>query len=62
VIGKRTLLIAFGWMALVAYLGWVAGAEHLGDLGGVIGATALGVTGIIGGREAGKVLRARAGQ
>ena len=52
--GYRNLTLGLAYLVLCAWLGWVAGAGHVGDLGSVLTGIGVGVTGIIGARAANK--------
>jgi hypothetical protein len=48
--GYRGWSLGVLYLAVSAWMAWVAGPEHIGDLGGVLGGLGLGVAGSVAGR------------
>ncbi len=59
--GYRNLALAFGYIILCGVYAWIAGPEHIGELGNVLGAIGLSVAGIITGRGVNKWAEAKNG-
>lgn len=52
--GYRNLVLGLAYLACCAFLGYQAGAEHIGELAGVFSGIGVGVVGIVAGRAANK--------
>lgn len=60
--GYRNLAIITLYLALCAWMAWIAGPDHVGDIGDTLAGVGLPVALAIGGRAANKWAEAKAGK